>query len=66
VHRFLLVVDQFEELYTLNEATEARCFIDLLLEAEETNILSVVITMRADFLETALHYYTWAQITLCF
>ncbi|WLE96153.1 MAG: trypsin-like peptidase domain-containing protein [Candidatus Electrothrix communis] len=60
-HRFLLVVDQFEELYTLNEDTEARCFIDLLLEAGETGILSVVITMRADFLETALHYGVFAE-----
>ncbi|MCI5212182.1 MAG: hypothetical protein D3910_26145, partial [Candidatus Electrothrix sp. ATG2] len=31
------------------------------LEAGETEILSVVITMRADFLETALHYGVFAE-----
>lgn len=59
--RFLLLVDQFEELYTLNADTEARCFIDLLLKAGETELLSAVITMRADFLETALHYGVFAE-----
>ncbi|MCI5133198.1 MAG: hypothetical protein D3904_17210, partial [Candidatus Electrothrix sp. EH2] len=59
--RFLLVVDQFEELYTLNQDSEARCFIDLLLSAGETEVLSAVITMRADFLETALQYNVFAE-----
>ncbi|WPD23382.1 MAG: trypsin-like peptidase domain-containing protein [Candidatus Electrothrix scaldis] len=59
--RFMLVIDQFEELYTLNTDNEARCFIDLLLAAGKTELLRAVITMRADFLETALHYNAFAE-----
>ena len=57
--RFLLVVDQFEEVFTLctNEA-ERRLFIDLLTDVAKipTSRLAIVITMRADFLEPCLDY----------
>ncbi|MBD2499039.1 nSTAND1 domain-containing NTPase [Anabaena azotica] len=57
--KFLLVVDQFEEVFTLcarNEEQER--FIDLLTQVVEIpdSRLAVVITMRADFLEPCLQY----------
>ena len=64
--RFLLVVDQWEELYTLNKSQEetdekkqpnpARIFIDGLLTATEVSNMSVVLTLRGDFLGHAIAY----------
>ena len=72
--RFLLVVDQWEELYTRNKeqggvkedantaANEqkqqdpARLFINTLLAATEAGIMSVVLTMRGDFVGHAVAY----------
>jgi WD40 repeat protein/energy-coupling factor transporter ATP-binding protein EcfA2 len=56
--RFLLVVDQFEELYTLcRDARERLLFLDSLLEAvESTPNFTLVLTLRADFLGQALSY----------
>ena len=49
--RFLLVVEQFEELFTLcHDAQERQAFVDNLMEAVSANGPTVVlITMRADF-----------------
>jgi hypothetical protein len=48
--RLLLVVDQFEELYTQCEAGERDRFIDALLEGLNKAVgLKVVLTLRADF-----------------
>jgi energy-coupling factor transporter ATP-binding protein EcfA2 len=56
--RFLLVVDQFEELYTLcRDARERLLFLDSLLEAvNHTPNFTLVLTLRADFLGQALSY----------
>lgn len=56
--RFLLVVDQFEELYTLcRDARERLLFLDSLLETcERTPNFTLVLTLRADFLGQALSY----------
>ncbi|MBD1935642.1 MULTISPECIES: CHAT domain-containing protein [Cyanophyceae] len=56
--RLLLVVDQFEELYTLcRDARERLLFLDNLLEASEyTPNFTLVLTLRADFLGQALSY----------
>ncbi|MBW4490632.1 MAG: CHAT domain-containing protein [Trichocoleus desertorum ATA4-8-CV12] len=56
--RFLLVVDQFEELYTLcRDARERLLFLDSLLEAVKyTPNFTLVLTLRADFLGQALSY----------
>jgi signal transduction histidine kinase/energy-coupling factor transporter ATP-binding protein EcfA2 len=58
-NRYLLVVDQFEEMFTVcaNEA-ERRRFIELITQVVEmqNSRLAVVTTMRADFLEPCLHY----------
>ncbi|NET33260.1 MAG: hypothetical protein F6K19_14770 [Cyanothece sp. SIO1E1] len=57
--KFLLVVDQFEEVFTIcsNEIERSR-FIYLITQATEmpNTRLAVVITMRADFLEPCLQY----------
>ncbi len=66
-NRILLIADQFEELYTLcQDATERHLFFDRLLSAiQPSHIpasqqpalpLSLVVTMRADFLSSALSY----------
>jgi energy-coupling factor transporter ATP-binding protein EcfA2 len=56
--RLLLVVDQFEELYTqCHDLEERQCFLDQLLEAvEHVPNFTVVITLRADFLGYVLKY----------
>jgi Sulfatase-modifying factor enzyme 1 len=54
--RFLLVVDQWEELYTLAPEADARRFIDDLLGASAAHVLSVVLTLRGDFVGRALGY----------
>ncbi len=43
----LLVVDQFEELFTLTDAKQRQAFIDRLLAAAQAQL--VVLTIRADF-----------------
>ncbi len=53
--RFLLLIDQFEELHTLNtDKAAAQAFVSQLLAAEQAEGFRAVITLRADFLEAAL------------
>jgi energy-coupling factor transporter ATP-binding protein EcfA2 len=71
--RFLLVVDQFEEVFTLfpkdkqkeqkQEADRER-FIKLITQVADisNSRLAIVITMRADFLEPCLKYYSLTQL----
>lgn len=55
--RLLLVVDQFEELYTQCEAGERDRFIDVLLEGIQKAVgLKLVLTLRADFCGQAYAY----------
>ncbi|MDZ7955027.1 caspase family protein, partial [Nostoc sp. DedQUE09] len=56
--KFLLVVDQFEELFTVSVAEEKQRFIELLTQVVEMtdSRLAVVITMRSDFLEPCSDY----------
>lgn len=60
----LLIVDQFEELFTLVEdQSKARQFIDVLYAAatDPRSSVRVVITLRADFLDRPLMYpdFSW-------
>lgn len=61
-HRLLLFVDQFEELYTISPEDERQPFLNQLLEAlrvasaKQTPNLTVVLTLRDDFLGHALDY----------
>jgi signal transduction histidine kinase len=60
--RFLLVVDQFEEVFTLCfKDEERRRFIELLTQCPEGR-LTIVTTMRADFLEPCLSYELLTQL----
>lgn len=52
--RLLVVVDQFEELFTLTPANLRRPFVDALLEASKTERVAVVLTLRADFYGQAI------------
>jgi len=61
-HRFLLIVDQFEELYTPNADKDlARSFVNLLLEASQTDDFNAVITLRADFMSAAASCGVFAE-----
>jgi formylglycine-generating enzyme required for sulfatase activity len=56
-HRFLLIVDQWEELYALCEDDKIRtAFIDGLLDAAEHESLSMLLTLRGDFYAHALRH----------
>lgn len=48
--RLILIVDQFEELFTLcQNESERKFFIDKLLNAAQEGLAFIVITLRADF-----------------
>jgi hypothetical protein len=49
VDRLLLVVDQFEELFTITAETERRPFVNALVIALGHAPLSLLLTLRADF-----------------
>ena len=57
-HKLLLVIDQFEELFTLcNKESERQAFItNLLTLAKENSAIKVIITLRADFYANCLRY----------
>ncbi|GAA6620366.1 CHAT domain-containing protein [Scytonema sp. NUACC26] len=61
--KLLLVADQFEELYALSQdIQECQIFLDKLLEAiAYPSNLTLVITLRADFLAQALSYRPFAD-----
>ncbi len=67
--RFLLVIDQFEEIYTLcSDVTERQRFLDTLLEVVDIQSFrpelgfTLVITLRADFLGPALAHRPLADL----
>lgn len=74
-NRLLLVADQLEQLYTLCPEPEVRCrFLDVLLSAVGAGLapalgtgaspaptLTLVLTMRADFMGQALAYCPFAE-----
>jgi WD40 repeat protein len=61
-NRLLLVIDQWEELYTQNENAGAQAiFLQQLLDATIEGPLTVVITMRGDFYGRALEDRAFAE-----
>jgi hypothetical protein len=63
--RLLLVVDQFEEVFTVcPKEEERRRFIELLTQVAEipASRLAIVTTMRADFLEPCLSYESLTRL----
>ncbi|MBD2101495.1 eIF2A-related protein [Leptolyngbya sp. FACHB-261] len=63
--KFLLVVDQFEEVFTVcTDADDCRRFIQLVTQVAgiPASRLAVVITMRADFLEPCLQHESLTRL----
>ena len=66
--RFLIFVDQFEEVYTLCPKDERKNFIDQLLEVinaereKRTPNIVLVITLRADFYAQAIDYIPLGEV----
>lgn len=56
--RLLLIIDQFEELFTVCEEDECRIFVDIILEAafQASDAIHVIVTMRSDFLDNCFVY----------
>lgn len=52
--RLLVVVDQFEELFTLTPDADRQPLIEMLLDALEHAAMTVVLTLRADFYGQAI------------
>jgi uncharacterized protein YjbI with pentapeptide repeats/ABC-type dipeptide/oligopeptide/nickel transport system ATPase component len=62
--RILLIVDQFEEIYTLAQ-DEQEFFIDSLIEATQNNPrFKVAFTIRTDFLDHVINKPSFKQIAL--
>ena len=63
--RLLLVIDQFEEVFTICPVeADRRRFIELITQVAKIadSRLAVVTTMRADFVEPCLHYESLTQL----
>lgn len=58
----LLVVDQFEELFTMVDGDTALRFLDLLLTASRNDRIRVVATLRVDFLDRPLQYSEFGEL----
>jgi len=60
----ILVIDQFEELFTLAQAADRQRFLELVLGALELaqDKLKIVITLRADFIAPCLEIPKLAQV----
>jgi len=60
--RFVLVADQFEELYTLCSETEYQVFLDgLLIAINKEPGFTLILTLRADFFGRVLGYEPFGQ-----
>lgn len=62
--RLVLVVDQFEEVFTRAGEFERQAFIDLLYDAATSpeGRVQIIITMRADFFDRLGRYPLWAEL----
>ena len=60
--RLLLVVDQFEEVFTLADASERDAFVNVIERAAATGATTVVLALRADFYGRCAAYPTLAGL----
>jgi len=51
--RLLLIVDQFEEMFTICEESACRAFLDMLLAVKDIAPVTILLTLRADFMGRA-------------
>ncbi len=63
-HRLLIVIDQFEEVFTTASVDDTNAFLDALAVAVEdpTSPLKLVITLRADFYHRPLEHPEFARL----
>src|SRR5262245_52402473 len=54
--RLLLVIDQFEEMFTLCGESARRDFLDVLLAAKDIAPVTILLTLRADFMGQAQNF----------
>ena len=64
LHRLVVVVDQFEELFTMVDDAEARNFLDLLAQGvrDTSGAVHVLVTLRADFYDRPLAEPSFGQL----
>jgi len=65
VTELLLVIDQFEEIFThVADEAHRRHFLDSLVTAilDEKSRLRIVVTMRADFIDRPLQYVDFSEV----
>jgi basic membrane lipoprotein Med (substrate-binding protein (PBP1-ABC) superfamily)/DNA-binding SARP family transcriptional activator len=62
--RLVVVIDQFEELFTMVDDAESRRFLDLLARGarDEAHLVHVVATLRADFYDRPLADPNFGQL----
>jgi WD40 repeat protein len=60
--RILLFVDQFEELFTLAEASSAQAFLDAIASAMDRPGLTIILAVRADFYPELMACPLWPEI----
>lgn len=62
-HRCLLIIDQFEELFTLCPEVKTRQnFMETIVTVQRAaSYVTVLLTMRADFMEQAVNYQPFAD-----
>ncbi|MGI9607141.1 MAG: BTAD domain-containing putative transcriptional regulator [Acidimicrobiales bacterium] len=58
----LVIVDQFEELFTLTPGEEAAAFLELVTTTVKAGYARFVLTMRADFLDRPLLYSAFGDL----
>lgn len=67
--RLILIIDQFEELFTLcRDPQQQEIFLARLLQVQEIPGLQAILTLRADFYKAAIVYPPFAEAleTACF
>lgn len=60
--QLLVVIDQFEELFTMTDEEIASAFLDLLVSGVRLNQTRIVVTLRADFLDRPLLYSEFGEL----
>ena len=62
--RLLLVIDQFEEVFTLTEEPQRQHFLEAIagLASEPGTQISVLLALRADYYDRPLHHAGFAQL----
>lgn len=54
--RLLVYVDQFEEAFSATDPTTSREFVDTIVALADEDLATIVLSLRADFLGTALQH----------